>query len=85
MRQNAYLLEKIDADTAENERNLPKIGKIFGKFRHPPRTSTTAARTWLFHAGRGEVRAASKQRRSHLILSSRRSAALTIAKIELAF
>ena len=30
MLQNAYLLAKIGADTAENERNLPKICRVAG-------------------------------------------------------
>ena len=35
MLQNAYFLAKIGADTAENERNLPKIGN------YPTRPSRT--------------------------------------------
>ena len=41
MLQNAYLLAKIGADTAENERDfaeiLPKIGNCRPRARHPGR------------------------------------------------
>ena len=59
MLQNAYLVAKIGADTAENERNfaenLPKIGNYR---TGPPRTtSTSAAAAWGRSRRRGVRRA----------------------------
>ena len=50
MLQNAYLLSKIGADSAENDRNLPKICQKFAKDWQLPYGSTTLRRPLERHA-----------------------------------
>ena len=65
MLQNAYLLAKIGADTAENERNvadiLPKIGTAGSAPTTPParagaREAPGGAARWIPSAGGGAPR-----------------------------
>ena len=50
MQQNAYLLAKIGADTAENERNLPKFcQKLATALRVGPRSTRVGVRHVRHH------------------------------------